>query len=350
MNSQKGVTLTSLVIYIIVVLIVLGILAVISGSFQGNLREIYAEGTNNAEIDKFNVYFLKEVKRQGNEISTISNNEIVFTTGNKYKFNSASQCVFLNDSIKIAENIEKCNFSTNIENERTVITVTIKAVNGEEKTIEYVLAKDIIIGNYEDESDYTTYTEYAIGTEVTIGETGENFYVIKDDGAELVLLAKYNIKADGEDWIQDTTGASGICVFSTAGGFTVGENLNNNSTVKADTTSAVYKASQYAENTIGNGAIGRLMTYEEAEPLSESEDEEILEILYGTYTDESCLKYWLGSAADTNYVWCVNGVSSMENFDTGYNSMLLSCDFDFALRYGVRPVVVISESSVTLVP
>ena len=156
MKSQKGVTLTSLAIYIVVVLIVLGILAVISGTFQGNIKEIYTEGTNNAEIDKLNVYLLREVKRQGNEISTISNNEVVFTTGNKYKFSSENQCVFLNNNIKIAENIEKCVFSTSTVNGKTVITLTIKAVNSEEKTIEYVLNSNTYNPSYEDESDYTS--------------------------------------------------------------------------------------------------------------------------------------------------------------------------------------------------
>ena len=71
MKSQKGVTLTSLVMYVALVIIVIGILSVITMSFRGNVKKIYTEGTANAEIDKFNVYFLKEVKKQGNGITTI---------------------------------------------------------------------------------------------------------------------------------------------------------------------------------------------------------------------------------------------------------------------------------------
>lgn len=155
MKSQKGITLTALVIYITVVLIVMGILAVISATFQGNIRELYVEGTNNAEIDKFNVYFLKEVKKQGNEISTISNNEILFTTGNKFTFKIGERSIYLNN-IKIAENIEKCMFSKSIVNEKTVITITIKAENGEQKISEYVLSNNsyTITHEYEKEEDY----------------------------------------------------------------------------------------------------------------------------------------------------------------------------------------------------
>ena len=155
MKTQKGITLTSLVIYITIVLIVIGILAVITANLQGNIKEIYAEGTNNAEIDKFNVYFLKEVKKQENEIDTISENEILFTTGNKYTYNSNDKCIYLNDTIKVSENIEICEFDRNLVNEKTVIIVKIKAVNGKEKTVEYVLNNSTYSPIYENEEDYT---------------------------------------------------------------------------------------------------------------------------------------------------------------------------------------------------
>ena len=64
MNSQNGVTLTSLAIYIILVLIVLGILATITTNFQMGIKGVNEEGTENLEIDKFNMYFLKEVKKE----------------------------------------------------------------------------------------------------------------------------------------------------------------------------------------------------------------------------------------------------------------------------------------------
>lgn len=171
MKTQKGVTLTSLAIYITMVLIIIGILAVISGTLQGNIKEIYTEGTNNAEIDKFNIYFLKEVKKQGNQISEISDNEILFSLGNKYTYRE-DKCIYLSNNsdgneknIKIADNIDKCIFSYNSdkkENEKTVITVTIKAVKGQEKTIEYVLNNSDYFQTYEEEEDYIYKTNKVV--------------------------------------------------------------------------------------------------------------------------------------------------------------------------------------------
>lgn len=152
MKTQKGVTLTSLAIYITMVLIIIGTLAVISGTLQSNIKEIYTEGTNNAEIDKFNIYFLKEIKKQGNLIDIISDNEILFASANKYTFNASDKCIYLNDNIKIAEYIEKCEFDGEPNN--SVIIVKIKAENGEEKSIEYVLNSDNYSQPYENEEDY----------------------------------------------------------------------------------------------------------------------------------------------------------------------------------------------------
>lgn len=153
MKSEKGITLTSLVIYIMLVLIIVGILATITASFQNGIKEINNEGTNNSEVDKFNVYFLKEVKKQGNEIESISGTEILFKEGNKYTFKKDNS-IYLNDNIKIAENIEKCSFESNLENGKVVITVKIKAKYAEEREIEYVLSNQNDHSTYEDENDY----------------------------------------------------------------------------------------------------------------------------------------------------------------------------------------------------
>lgn len=153
MNSQKGVTLTSLAIYIVLVLIVLGVLATITTNFQIGIKGVNDEGTKNAEIDKFNLYFLKEVKKSGNSISDITSSEIGFKTNNIYSYKD--NAIYLNDNIKIAEDITKCEFSQSLVDGKTIITVTIKAKNSEERNIEYVLSDSENAYTYEDEGTYT---------------------------------------------------------------------------------------------------------------------------------------------------------------------------------------------------
>lgn len=152
MRTDRGITLTSLILYVSLVLIALGILATITSSFRANIKDLNQEGTNNYEFDKFNVSFLQEVKKNGNGISSVNASEIIFTTKNKYTFKNNS--IYLNDSIKIAENIENCSFSAELIDKKTVITVNIKPKKSEEKNVEYVLNDSSDFSNIEDENSY----------------------------------------------------------------------------------------------------------------------------------------------------------------------------------------------------
>ena len=152
MNSQRGVTLTSLAIYIIIIVIIMGILGVVSVNFQNSVKDINKKGSENIEIDKFNMYFLKEVKRTGNEILLITPTEIEFGTNNRYTFSGNS--IYLNDNIKIAQDIRNCEFSQSSINGKIIITVKIQTENNEEKTIDYVLNEDNYEIGYENEDDY----------------------------------------------------------------------------------------------------------------------------------------------------------------------------------------------------
>lgn len=152
MRSNRGITLTSLIMYVALIIIALGILAVLRSNFQSSVKELNQQGTNNYEFDKFNVSFLQEVKKEGNGISSVSASEIIFTTNNKYTFKD--NCIYLNDTIKIAENIDSLSFSTELIDKKIVIKVTVKPKKSEEKVVEYVLNNSESFSNIEDENSY----------------------------------------------------------------------------------------------------------------------------------------------------------------------------------------------------
>ena len=68
LKSEKGVTLTTLVIYIIVLVVALGILATVSTFFYKNVILIKDSAKYAAEFDKFNASFIKEVALDENSI------------------------------------------------------------------------------------------------------------------------------------------------------------------------------------------------------------------------------------------------------------------------------------------
>lgn len=88
MKKEKGITLTALVIYIIVMVIAVTVINSIISQFYQNTNSIEADTEEIIEFNKFNTYFLKEVKSKGNKVDTINENYILFKTGNAFSLSS----------------------------------------------------------------------------------------------------------------------------------------------------------------------------------------------------------------------------------------------------------------------
>ncbi len=142
MKSEKGVTLISVIIYVIAMIIVIAIITTLTGYFYNNIN-ISTESQNiNKQYTKFNSFFLEEVNKSGNiiiESDTESENPyIIFSDKNQYTFIKQNKAIYFNN-IKIATNIEECTFETKIKNGKSIIIVKIKA-NDFTKTTEYTLS------------------------------------------------------------------------------------------------------------------------------------------------------------------------------------------------------------------
>lgn len=141
MKSEKGITLTSLIIYIIVTLIVLGILAVITSNFQSNVKQLDMDSSYSVEFDKFNSYFIEEVKKIDNFVMSVATDKsyIQFANGNVYQFSNGG--VYLRkdeEVILISNRVTDCTFETHEENEKTIIKVTM-TIEGITRTNEYTM-------------------------------------------------------------------------------------------------------------------------------------------------------------------------------------------------------------------
>ena len=144
MKSQKGVTLISLTIYVIVKAIVVGILSVITTFFYHNTKD-FRDINPMLEYTTFNSYFSDEVNHSNIKIvkcytgtTDDEQNYIIFNNGVQYTYIPANKGIYRN-KVKICRNIEQCEFSEKIEKGKTIITLTFKAEGGELKTIDYTL-------------------------------------------------------------------------------------------------------------------------------------------------------------------------------------------------------------------
>ena len=140
MKSNSGITTTSLIIYIISMLIVIATIATITSFFFTNVMNLDQTSHNIGEITKFNMYFIEDIKSKNNKILKISENKnsITFLTGNTYTFQDNS--IYLNN-IRICENITNLQFDKKKEDNKTIIIVLITIGNNlpYTKITEYVM-------------------------------------------------------------------------------------------------------------------------------------------------------------------------------------------------------------------
>ena len=129
MKSQKGITLISLTVYIIVMAIVVGVVATVSTYFYSNQNATSSKIEPLTQYTKFNSFFLDEVNHQGIQVIECQENYIAFDNGVQYTFVPENKGIYRNQ-IKISKGIQNCTFDYAIENGRKKITVNIQSEEG----------------------------------------------------------------------------------------------------------------------------------------------------------------------------------------------------------------------------
>lgn len=140
MKSQKGVTLISLIVYVIAMLVTISIITVVTSYFYKNIDITTERYTYLSEFTKFESYFSEETTKQGNRIVEINpentqdnpnaqkNSEqvyLILSSGNQYTYIKQNKAIYQNN-VKITSGVEDCSITQNIENGKQTITITMK--------------------------------------------------------------------------------------------------------------------------------------------------------------------------------------------------------------------------------
>lgn len=137
MKSQKGITLISLTVYVFVMIIVVGVIAVVTGTFMKSLKENDFYNDPIAEYTTFNSYFTEETNKKGVQITDCKDDYIIFDNNVQYSFIPENKGIYRN-KVKICWDIDECKFSQTEENGKTIVTVEFKA-GGQDKTTSYTI-------------------------------------------------------------------------------------------------------------------------------------------------------------------------------------------------------------------
>lgn len=137
-KSNKGITLTSLIIYIIVLTLVVGLLVSITTFFTNNVSRLSTTGGNAAQINKLNMYLIEDVKKDGISILSCTDDNVVFSDGTTYTYRGTD---LYRNQVKILTGVEYLFFEENSVSTKQVLRVDM-AIKGSYKYIkqmEYVL-------------------------------------------------------------------------------------------------------------------------------------------------------------------------------------------------------------------
>lgn len=129
MKSEKGITLVSLILYVVVMTIVLAVMSSIISSFYQNTDTVQGNVGEIVEFSKFNNYFLKEVKTKNNKVDKIDTNYILFSSGNS--FSISNNAIYYN-SIKICNDVQSMEIKSGKDGngeDETIINITLNFEN-----------------------------------------------------------------------------------------------------------------------------------------------------------------------------------------------------------------------------
>lgn len=142
MKCEKGVTLTALVAYVMVFMIIISIVSMISTHFYGNLTKVKEPAEYVLEFNKFAMFFITDVKLN-NSINSISTTSIEFGDGTKYEYKNSK--IYRNNQA-ICKNVSSFEFTKAeyTKNNYSKTLVNVKAVYGQSenalsRTVDFVL-------------------------------------------------------------------------------------------------------------------------------------------------------------------------------------------------------------------
>ena len=129
MKNCKGITLMTLIIYVGVLLVIIAVMSSIIKNFYQNNTAVNEQTEEILEFNKFNVYFLKEIKKSGNKVETVTRNSnqnyILFKTGNSF---SLKNDIIYYNNIKVCNGVSNLSFNYN-PNEENIIIAKVKFKN-----------------------------------------------------------------------------------------------------------------------------------------------------------------------------------------------------------------------------
>lgn len=148
MKKNQGITLISLIVYIIVMLIAISLITIITTSMTKNLGSVEKASKSISKINKFDMYFLSDIKNEGVSIYDVQSGGYIILedkNGNIIQYVYDNNMIYRvegknNTQIQICNNISEFTIT---EDELKIDVIKIKI-----STEDYSSEKNYRIGKW----------------------------------------------------------------------------------------------------------------------------------------------------------------------------------------------------------
>ena len=139
LKSQKGLTLTTVIVYIIGMVIVATIIGNITIFFYNNITSASSSARISVEHAKFNNFFIEETKKENNRIIKVESNKIQFASGALFTYDDVNETIY-RDNVKVCEYVSDFILTYRPLETKGVIDIFIE-IDGKPHTTSYVVGR-----------------------------------------------------------------------------------------------------------------------------------------------------------------------------------------------------------------
>ena len=143
MKKENGITMLSLIIYVLLMIFVVAAISNITASFYKNVNDFDTESESTVAYSKFNMFFLNDIKKDNIEIEDYKDNYIILAlNGEEIQYSIQNNALYRN-KVKICDNLNNASITVSEGNK---ITINLK-IGDYQKTTTYVIENNEITNN-----------------------------------------------------------------------------------------------------------------------------------------------------------------------------------------------------------
>jgi len=141
LKNEKGITLATLIIYVILMTFIVSAIASITSSFYSNMNEFDKNSESAVDFSKFNMYFIRDIKRENVSIAKVGEDYIILSYGEdingteseiektmNVEYSVQNNTLYRN-KVKICDDVNNINIVTNENNNTIKVNLTIGDYN-----------------------------------------------------------------------------------------------------------------------------------------------------------------------------------------------------------------------------